>query len=1064
MGILAWMSVPPADALLRRLRRPRYQILLGLLLLAVGLRVALPYLLRPQIVSRADAALVGRIALADLDLSLFRGGVTLHGLEVYADELPASGARSEPQASGGGGAGYARAVPARPASGARSEPQASEVHQAEAAPAPEAAPPAEMKPPLFEARRLWTQISWLALLGKTIEVEELDLDGFVVRLDRLKDGILLPKPVPSQEPEKTEPDQPLGWSFAAESVGLRDGKIFFRDFTVGEEPQRFDLAIKDISAEDLALVVDPAGREPGHLALSAEIGEGRLGLDSQIESKPGGAAAVSKIALANLPVGGMRLYLARFGWSELTGKLDANLEHRFETGGVHQLGGQLSLREIVVQVPELDRPALSWKNLGIRIEKVDLVEQRAEVGEVALEGAHVVVAPKASPALPLITPPASAQTAAETKDKARKVAKSAAEALEIEPEKPWSWRVAKVGVADSSIDVMGSGQMLPLAFQARLRDLASEPGGKAPLEISLNSEKGSLALNGELGLTPLAFDGKLRIVDFALPPLLGYLDAPGVGLLRRGVARADLQIALAPGAAAGGQPAPTDLRVEGSIGLGGLDVGEPLTDKDFGATWKDLEVEIRELSVPALIGGSGSDAPQAMVVNLEHVRLREPAFKVTRVREGILLPALGEAPPPAEAKQRAAAQTAQTAPAAPEAAPAGTAPAGAEQEIRVEIGEARVEGGRAQIVDRTVQPFYRTRIDDLDLKARGVRWPGPVVKDLVLAMRGMQGAKLDVKGSLAPGNSNVDLKLVQLPLAPFNAYVTPRGYSLAGGTLSFDTQGKFQRGAYDTSSKVLISQLDVAGSQGEALFQENFGIPLSVALGLLKDLNGDIHLAVPVAGDPGGARVGVAALIRQALSKALVGALASPLKLFGAVTEGGRVQSLAPEPIAFAAGSTQISEEGKARLEQLAGLLSASPGVALTLRGATSPEDERWLKEQALLEELRATSGLRSLRKLGEIGTRAAVRDHLEARFAGRESPLEPEAQTWLEAQVALKSADPNELAALADARAAAARQALASEYGIDPARLSIGPPESAAPTAVPGVLIALGATPRASP
>jgi outer membrane protein OmpA-like peptidoglycan-associated protein len=333
-------------------------------------------------------------------------------------------------------------------------------------------------------------------------------------------------------------------------------------------------------------------------------------------------------------------------------------------------------------------------------------------------------------------------------------------------------------------------------------------------------------------------------------------------------------------------------------------------------------------------------------------------------------------------------------------------------------------------------------------------------------MRGMQGAKLNVNGSLGPGNSKVDLKLVELPLAPFNAYVTPRGYSLAGGTLSLDTQGKVERDAYDSSSKVVISQLDVGGAQGEALFEENFGIPLAVALGLLKDLNGNIHLAVPVAGDRGGTRVGLASLVRQALSKALVGALASPLKLFGAVTADGKVQSLAPEPIAFATGSSQISEEGHARIEQLASLLTNSPGVALTLRGATSPEDERWVKEQALLEELRASSGLRALAmgKLGEIGTRTAVREHLEAQFAGQEKPLEPEAKAWLEAQLAQREADPARLAALAEARAAAARQALVSEYGIEPARLTLGPPESEAPKAVPGVVIALGASPRASP
>jgi len=210
-------------------------------------------------------------------------------------------------------------------------------------------------------------------------------------------------------------------------------------------------------------------------------------------------------------------------------------------------------------------------------------------------------------------------------------------------------------------------------------------------------------------------------------------------------------------------------------------------------------------------------------------------------------------------------------------------------------------------------------------------------------------------------------------------------------------------------------------------------------------------------------KIGLGSLVRQALRKALMGALASPLKLFGAITADGKVQSLAPEPIAFLPGRAQIASQGSARIEQLAGLLSASPGIALTLSGATAPPDVRWFQEQALLEQLRATSGVRALGKLGEIGTRRAVRVYLEARFAGQDAALEAEPREWLEAQVARQNVDPSRLSALAVARAAAAQQALTTEYGIKPERLSLGPPMSEAPTAVPGVTIALGALPRAS-
>ena len=103
-----------------------------------------------------------------------------------------------------------------------------------------------------------------------------------MRLDRLKDGLRLPEAraerSAGRSPSRSKPSR---WSFAADSVALRDGQISFRDFTVGSEPQRFDLAVKDLSASELALVIDPSGREPGHVVISAQIGDGQLGLEAQ---------------------------------------------------------------------------------------------------------------------------------------------------------------------------------------------------------------------------------------------------------------------------------------------------------------------------------------------------------------------------------------------------------------------------------------------------------------------------------------------------------------------------------------------------------------------------------------------------------------------------------------------------------------------------------------------------------------------------------------------------------------------------------------------------------------
>jgi hypothetical protein len=984
------MKLPDRETLTRVLARRRNQVLLGVLLLLVIVRIALPYVLRSVIVSQADAALIGRVELADVDLSLIRGGVALEGLSVHVDERPST------------------------------------------------------EPALFEAKRLWTQISWLALFTKTIEIEEFELDGFVVRLDRYKEGLVLPKPVPSTEPPEPEPEnpEPLGWSFAANSVAFRDGEIHVRDYTIGKEPQQIDLAVHDLSAQKLALRIDPTGQEPGRLVIQAQLDQGSVGLDAQITQTAKGPGATSTITLTNLPIGKGRRYLALFGWSELTGTLDAVIEHRIEPGGLHQVSGTASLSDIEVTVPNLDGPALAWKKLAIELDEVDLQKQSAIVAEVALVGARVVVDPRSKEPLPVLVKPEPAEAEADDED----AAKTDVDVKVTEPPTPWTWSVRKARVNEAVIDLRGAPEPLELALDAEMLSISSEKGSRWPLTLSLKQGAGSLGVDGGLVVEPLAFDGKLSIADLALAPLLAQIDAPAVNLLRKGNARADLQVALAK-----------DLRVSGKLGVAGLDVGDEKTARDFGVAWKDFELGIREVTLPDVLAKAGTTGPRTIGVKLDLVRLVEPSFIVTRTEDGIVLPSFGTVP----------VESAESG--APEAPPAETEaePASASSpapEIQVDVARARIEAARAQIADRAVKPFYRTKIERLDLNATGIRWPGTRVADLKLTMKGMQGATLDVSGSVGPGNSKVTAKLVKLPLAQFNPYVTPTGYGLSDGALSLESTATIEDDVYQTSTDLEVSQLGVGGSEGESLFQQNFGIPLSVALGLLKDLDGNITMAVPVDGDRGGVKVGLGSIVGQALRKALMGALASPLKLLGAVTADGKVQSLAPAPIEFVPGEAALAPAGAERVEQIAGLLSSSPGISLTLSGVTSESDLRVLRERALHAELEATSGLRALGEIGEIGTRRAVRHHLGDKLAGKTpEPLEPDAQAWLETHVAEQEIDPAALATLASARASAAQALLTGESGIAVSRVPLGPPATEPPAALPGVAIALGAIP-ASP
>jgi Domain of Unknown Function (DUF748) len=982
------MQLPDRAALLRALHVRRNQVLLALFVLLVAVRIALPYVLRPIIVEQTDKALVGRIALRDLDLSLIRGGVTLHGLEVYPDELPPPGA-------------------------------------------PVAAKP---KPPLFAAERLWTQISWLALLWKTIEVEEFELDDFTVRLDRLKDGLVLPKPVPSAEPAPAEPAPAAAspWGFAADGIALTNGAIVFRDFTVGQTPQRLDLAIPNLVARQLALRFDPSGHEPGHVAVEAEVGGGKIGFEADLEQKAAGPATHSKIRLANLPIGGVRVYLKMFGWSDLEGTLDAEIDHRFETGGAHRVGGNVSLSNVVVRVPKLDRPALTFQKLAVALDEIDVVKQDAALADVTLTGARVVVDPRAKIALPLLAPPAAAAAAAEPVEEPKVAAEPGP------PPRPWTWSVKRTRLSHAEVDLLGAADSLVLGVDADVRKLASPTTGASPVSLSVHEGEGSLGLDGKLTLEPLGWNGKLAIHELALAPLAARAPVPGAELLRGGRARADLEIILAgKGSSA---PGAADLRVAGTFGLAGLEVGKA-GDKDFSLAWKDLALQLREATVVPALGGDPAK-PRAVAVTLDRVQLVEPAISLARTAQGLALPAIGGGAEPDAAKSAAA-------PAEPAPAPV----------VKARLDKLRVERGRVRFSDRSVTPFYDGRVEQLDVIAGNLRWPPPAADPFVVDLKGLHGAVLHVHGGIGSANSRVRAELTSLPLAPFNPYVTPSGFSLANGSLELAAKALFRNDAYDGSTDLKLVELEVGGAEGEALFEQNFGIPLSMALGLLKDQSGAITLSVPIAGDRQGARVGLASLAGQALRKALVGALASPLKLLGVTTRNGKVQSLRPEPVEFLAGSSEPTKAGDERIEQLGVLLSASPGISLGLHGGTSAVDERALRERALLAELERTSGFRALGNLGEIGTRRAVRLWLEARAKGETpEPLDAERSAWLETNVAAQAIENGALDALAAKRAAVLADRLVAGHGVDASRVVVGAPATAGSMAVPGVSLDVGA------
>ncbi len=1089
----------------------RVRVLLAATLLLIVVRLAFPYVLRPIIISRVDAALVGRIELEDLDLSVIRGGVTLYGLAVYSDELPAS----EPSAP-------------EPTDAEPTDPEPTESAAPDSAPSAAATgDPGDptgggdpSRAPLFVARRLWTQLSWLALFSRTIRIEEFELEDYEIYIERTSEGLMLPRPrvdepapepsddVQEDAPEANEADS--GWALVADRIDLRGGSLTFVDHTIDEQVQ---LALRDLSAEKLGLALRSGElAEPGHLSLQAELSEGSIRIDADLGSHDGSPVVMAEISLEKLPVRDLGPYLSALGWTSLEGSIDAHIVDRFEVAGAHTVSGSLTLNDLDVEVAGLDRPALHWKRLAIDVDAVDLVQQRVALTRIALEGARVPVVIGGAAPLPLLqraTAPPKGIRAASTAPPEE--ASAAPDQTSVVEERPaaWSFEIGGVRLDDARLELLGPGKPLSVRVQANVDHLTSAASSRWPMQLEIGVGEGRLGVQGALGIAPPVFQGKVSVEDLSLPPLLARLGQPDTALLQSGVLRAGLEIELTPRSDSTDESL-ADLRVQGSVGLSNLEVKDPSSPKSFEARWKDLDLAIREISATNLLSSPETGSPTQVAVALSRLKLDEPSFRLTHTSQGLVIPrtaagtpAAGTSPPPpSESTESESTESESTMPGSTEFGatdsgstgsepgteasepPAGVsteggpvegAPEGGEPDatqptpggpaIRLTIDDLRILAASGTIIDRAVEPPYRARIERLDGRGSQIVWPGPKVQDLALQLRGLDGARFDVTGSVNGGDSRVDLSLAGLVLKQFNPYLGATGYSVGAGTLALKSSARIQSSAYDAPVTLVISGLDVGGDVGASRFQQTFGVPLSLALTLLEDLQGNISLSVTVAGDRGGTRVDLLSVVAQSLRSALVGALASPLKLLGAVVREGQVQSLEPGPIVFLPGTTTLAPDGEARVGELERLLTQAPTLKLVLRGEVADADVRVLRERALLALLEKDTGLRGLANLGEIQTRQVVRSYLEAvRDGTKPSPLSDEDRTWLTNQLAALPEPESALEELARARSDVARRTLLQRPQIKEEQVVLGDPVGEPGPEIPSVAVELGAVRDDSP
>jgi len=1058
------MTEPSAASVPARRWRRRLAIAAGV----AALLLLLVRLLLPTAIERGAAWAGPRylglpVRIANVDLGLLRGRVTIEGLAIgsradavlpaYTPPPPRAGAPAETAPAAGAKPGLEAATEAAKAPEAAPEAPAVEI----AEPGPPAAEDATARDTLLRWDRVFAELDWWALFSRTLRLRALEIDAPRARLERGADGRIDPLaharptvPAAAPEPEPAAPEAPgEPWTVRVDRLSLRAP----------------DVRIADEASGDVLV----------------QLGLEELGLDA-------------------IRVHGTDL----------------------ELGGLGIRGPVLRVRRDFVLAA---RPA----------------------------------APAPSPSAPPAAPAAAAAAPA------------------APPAPPPGYRVAKVAIERAQFVWVTDGRPLDVALTLHAEGVTAAEGERFPLQLTLEIEGGSLALDGRAGVLPPAFEGRLAWQQLPFPPLLAASNPELQSWLRSALSTADLQV---KASLAKDGDEPPGVRLSGNVALDALALADP-KGEEVALGWRELAIAIREVHAPFPQQGA---PPGTTRVDLERVRLVEPDVRYappTPALDALLgggakpaappatgqaaplgaadapapaaaeAPAAPEAPVAAEAPAPAEPAAAAEAPAPAEAPPAPPAAAAPAAPIELDVAAVELAGGRLRFEDRSgpkplsasadglaveagavalrtaggaphvtlgslavrasalgfedargagprggtveglalvlggiaaaggaspsvavetlaldgkairfedhaVAPPYLGRFRDLVARAEGLRFPERVARSLKVTGASADGGRFELVGQLDGETGQAKLDLKRLALAPFNPYATSAaGYRL-GGAASLETSFRMRGQRYDAKNRITLHKLDVS-SQDPADFEKRFGVPLDVALALLRDPGGNISLTVPVQVDEKGTSTGVGSIVAGALRQALVGALTSPLKMLGAVGSGiggllggGGVPTIATEP-----GASEPKEGQDERYEGLVRLLAERPQLALRLRGRTGDADRPLVAQRILAEQIEAGQGLPAIADGAGFLARRRISNALEERARGKEGALEPEDEQLLGRYVAAVQVSDERLAALARARAEAVRAQAVSEFGIAPGRLAIGDP---APAGDPGVVLELAA------
>lgn len=587
-----------------------------------------------------------------------------------------------------------------------------------------------------------------------------------------------------------------------------------------------------------------------------------------------------------------------------------------------------------------------------------------------------------------------------------------------------------VRIVASPLDLSVKGFALPLAAPLQVEASTSVDGG------------GHAAARGQVTFADVVsaeFDVEAGQLD--LVRLQPYVEQSAALQLRSGKASAKGHVSYVAGGST---------RFDGAAQIDGLHTVDAILSQDF-VNWRSLRLD----------GISARSQPLA--VKVREVTALEPYAKVV-IGPNYVMNITTVLDPKGAATRAAAAPPPQPKPKPalfkrkPKAAPAPPPPpAPARQALPVEIALVRVQDGRMDFADLSIQPNFAAGIQSLDGTIKGLsgRQDARAAVDLTGEVDRFSPVRIEgeVNYFAARSYTDVAMSFQNMEMTTFTPYSGKfAGYRINKGKLNVDLKYHIDDQKLNADHRVVINQLEL-GEKVESA--DAVKLPVKLIVALLKDRHGVIDIPIAISGTLDDPKFRVWPVIWKVVGNLMVKVATSPFALLGALAGSGEELQY----IDFAPGAAALDPAGRERVADLSKALAERPALNLEIPMPVSTALDKAALVKARFDGQLAAAAAERLGKRAKPGaaeaaladpkTRQAIledlyRDEFGARpDAPKGEGGKDEQRTaqiaWLEERLQGRIAVSDEdLRSLGKARAEAVQAALLNGGAIEPSRVFI--------------------------